>query len=180
MDITRQLKRVIKLYERFVDATVGYKVATVGDTSIGLVKDQEKFIEGVIFGGVTGDYEIMTFDDGTTKVIFIKDEIAFREFYETPCPPDTTFAGAMAFRCIKDADGLPLAGAVITIQKGTEDAIVLEATDINGLTGIPGLEAGEYTVTVTTTPDGYQTPTIDNIIINDSMALRSVAFTASE
>ena len=75
MDITRQLKRVIKLYERFVDATVGYKVATVGDTSIGLVKDQEKFIEGVIFGGVTGDYEIMTFDDGTTKVIFIKDEI---------------------------------------------------------------------------------------------------------
>lgn len=177
MDITRQLKRVIKLYERFVDATVGYKVATVGDTSIGLVKDQEKFIEDVIFGGVTGDYEIMTFDDRTTKVIFIKDEIAFREFYETP---DTTFAGAMAFRCIKDADGLPLAGAVITIQKGTENAIVLEATDINGLTGIPGLEAGEYTVTVTTTPEGYQTPTITNITINDSIALRSVAFIASE
>lgn len=176
MDITRQLKRVIKLYERFVDATVGYEVATVGDTSIGLVKDQEKFIEGVIFGGVIEDYEIMTFDDRTTKVIFIKDEIAFREFYETP---DTTFAGAMAFRCIKTADSLPLAGAVITIQKGTETAIVLDATDVNGLTGIPGLKDGEYTVTVTTTPEGYETPLIANITIDDSIALRSVSFDAS-
>lgn len=180
MDITRQLKRVIKLYERFVDATVGYKVATVGDTSIGLVKDQEKFIEGVIFGGVTGDYEIMTFDDRTTKVIFIKDEIAFREFYETPCPPDTTFAGAMAFRCIKDADGLPLAGAVITIQKGIETPIVLEATDVDGLTGISNLKAGTYSAEVTTTPEGYATPTIADIEVDNNMILQSVAFTVSE
>lgn len=139
MNIDRQLKRILKLYKRFVTS---YKVVSVG----------------------------------TTKLALIVNETAYRNAQY----PDTTFAGAMAFRCIKTADGLPLAGAVITIQKGTEDAIVLEATDINGLTGIPGLEAGEYTVTVTTTPEGYQTPTITNITINDSMALRSVAFIASE
>lgn len=141
MDISRQLKRVIKLYKRYIDADVGYKVVT----------------------------------DGTTKLALITNETKFRTFYETP---DTTFAGAMAFRC-EEVDGTPLAGAVITIQKGTETAIVLEATDVNGLTGIPGLKNGEYVVTVTTTPEGFETPTISNITIDDSIALRNVAFTAT-
>jgi uncharacterized surface anchored protein len=143
LDITRQLKRVIKLYERFVDTKTGYKMVT----------------------------------SGTTKLALITNEEAFRKAYETP---DSTFAGAVAFRCVLDADGLPLAGAVITIQKGTETPIVLEATDVDGLTGISNLKAGTYSAEVTTTPEGYATPTIADIEVDNNMILQSVVFTVSE
>lgn len=114
---------------------------------------------------------------GTSKVVLMTNVSNY--IAKILAENDTTFAGAMAFRCVKDADSLPLAGAVITIQKGTETPIVLEATDVDGLTGISNLKAGTYSAEVTTTPGGYATPTIADIEVDNNMILQSVAFTVS-